>query len=283
MQNLGGLATGLAVAALGVGGYALFHVRSQPDDVDVRVERLEVRLARIEDALARRPLPGGETLEGARAPSGGPELLTTPAPADAPTEQDAAPSAARADGVPSEETAEALQALVDQAVEKKATQLQQMRNKKPPIDAFAKTLELTDEQRRSVEREVRRGQREIAEILETPTDDGTVLMDDLVETLALGIAKSAEAGPRWAKFIGRVMAEKVPGTDETYGARIEAVKGTVRAAFKRDWSAKQYAAFEAWQMDPTEIQGIEGSAYKRVEARVMARAKQLGAELPDDG
>jgi hypothetical protein len=177
---------------------------------------------------------------------------------------------------------ETLAELVEQAVDKKAEQLQLMQgNKKPSIDAFAKALALTEEQRAAAERAIVGSQHEIKAVLEIETADGTNFLDELVETMADGMARPGKDLGRGLKLFGRILSETIPGTSETYAARAEALKARLREEFRRAWSPKQYAAFEAWQMDPTEVKGIPGSPWTEVEARVIERAKELGAQIPD--
>ena len=49
------------------------------------------------------------------------------------------------------------------------------------------------------------------------------------------------------------VAARSAGFAETYAQQADALKATVRDAFKRDWSESQYKLFETWQMDPTDI------------------------------
>ena len=63
--------------------------------------------------------------------------------------------------------------------------------------------------------------------------------------------------------------------------RAEGVKHQLRESFKRAWKPEQYATFEQWRMDPTEVQGVPGSPWKQIESRVVDRAKQLGWSAPD--
>jgi hypothetical protein len=178
-----------------------------------------------------------------------------------------------------------LEALVDQAVEKKTEKvLDAMRvkaNKKPPIDVFAAQLNLTDEQRAQTERIVVAGQQQLHAILSTPTYDGTNLLDQLVEIAAHGMAEPGkDAG--FGLWLGRVLTEKIPGTDETYGTRIETVKKRMRAAFQKEWSDAQFKEFESWGVDPTEIEKVPGSPNEGLVKRITERARALGANLPKD-
>ncbi|MHC4136874.1 MAG: hypothetical protein ACYS0K_18100 [Planctomycetota bacterium] len=180
----------------------------------------------------------------------------------------------------------ALTEIIDDAVDRKTKQvLDELRikaDKKPAMKAFASALELTQEQRAAAERVVVDGQRQVHAILDTPTDDGTNLMDELVEVVARGFAQPGK-DQGFGRWIARVLSEKIPGTDETYAVRIESVKTAMRATFKRDWSEAQYQEFEEWGVDPTEIQKVPGSPNELLEKRVVERARRLGAEIPDGG
>lgn len=70
-------------------------------------------------------------------------------------------------------------------------------------------------------------------------------------------------------------------TLELSPAQVAAVKRNLRATFKRDWSAEQYTEFEAWGVDPTEIQDVPGSPNAALEERIGERARDFGAELPE--
>lgn len=178
-----------------------------------------------------------------------------------------------------------LEAIVDAAVNKKTAHiLDQMRikqNKKPEFGAFASVLELTDEQRQETERVVVEGQREVHSILNTPTANGTNLMDGLIEIVAKGFVTPGKDNG-WGAWVGRVMNETIPGTQESYGARIESVKNGMRESFKREWTEKQYREFEQWGVDPTEIQKVPGSPNDELWKRVSERARELGAKIPEN-
>lgn len=277
----------LAIVSLGVGGYAVLEnqsLRAELEDRQVltadgidapdgamsgnvmeRLQAVEEEVARVEKVAVNRVVPGMPSLSGREAPE----------PDDA---------GADADTLPVVEDPGKIESMVDAAVEKKAREIQAMANKKPALDVFAEVLDLTDDQRASVELEVVRGQNEVKALLETPTENGDVLMDDLVEIMATGMAKPGQARALWGKFFQRVTTEKVPGTDKTYAEQAEAVKDTVRSSFRRTMSEDQYAKFEEWKMDPTEVQGVADSPWMGLQERIVERARELGANIPgDDG
>jgi hypothetical protein len=265
--NLSLFALALAVVALAVAGYAGFAAtqeRSAPGDSDLRLDDLEARLARIEETPALQGphepiLRGRERSDAVASAPRAAEPL-----AAAPRERPEDPAR--------------IEELVQATVEKKASQLQVMRNKKPSIALFTETLEMTGGQRYAVEREVVHGQRELHALLSTPTSDGSLLLDDLVEALAHQRVDPEQAKRAWGRFLGRVLSEQVPGMGETYGLRAEAIKGAVREGLRRTLSEAQYETFLAWRLDPTEIQEIEASPWSGLEPQVLQRAEALRAE-----
>jgi hypothetical protein len=267
VTKVAGLAFALSAVALGVAVVALTREAPEPRRAPQRSDRVEALEAEV--AELRREV---EVLKTAR-----PDGAAAPAPPVLPSPGDAGTAPDPSSGV--------LESLVDEAVAKKTERvLDEMRvkeNKKPAIDAFASVLELTDEQRSMTERVVVQGQREVHAILNTQTYDGTNLLDQLVEIAAKGIAQPGK-DHGWGLWLARVLTEKVPGTDETYGARIESVKGRMRGAFKREWTEAQYKEFETWGVDPTEIAQVPGSPNDDLVKRVTDRARALGAVLPND-
>ncbi len=287
MTNLSIAALAIGLVGVGLGGYALTQGPQTSDALELRLASLEDEIGRLEGLVTERATQltsePGPTLLG-MAPT---DVATGAGRPDvSPGEREEGPALAAADlpqDVLAGKTEEEIAALVDKAVEKKTEQMLAMRNKKPTLDVFAKTLGLTDEQRETAEREVARGQHEIKSVLETPAEDGTIFLDEVVEVMAHGMANPGKNGERWKKLLGRITTEKVPGTDQTYAARAESIKQSVRDNFKRSWTKKQYTTFETWRMDPTEVQGVEGGAWDSLRPRLIERAKQLGAKKPDDG
>ena len=289
MKNgLSFLALTLALGSIAFGAYTFTRGPADTTELELRLTAVEDELSRVEAELgalreATKPPPSlmGLTPEGAvdlkqRAAAG------TSADPMAVGDGGGAGSKPAGDGDPETMTA-AMREMVDAAVEKKAEQLRVMRNKKPSLEAFADVLALDDEQREAVAQGVVQAQSEIRAVLLQPAEDGTVFLDEFVETFAHGIANPGKDPQRGARLFQRLIAEKVPGSDATYAQQAEAAKAKLRETFKRTMSPKQYATFEAWQMDPSEVQGVPGSPWKELEGRIRERARALGANLPDEG
>ncbi|HEX5136401.1 MAG TPA: hypothetical protein VFY93_05485 [Planctomycetota bacterium] len=271
-----GIALAVSAVALGVGVLALLRelpADRAPPRMD-RMEKLERQFAELSRDLEILKAGRGEGVPG-EGPE--PPLLPSRTEPASPGGTSPAPSPGGGNGE--------IEALVDDAVARKTKgvldEIRIKSEKKPAIDVFASTLELTDEQRARTERVVVEGQKQVHEILGTPTQDGANLMDQLVELAARGMAEPGK-DPGWGLWYGRVLTEKIPGTDETYAARIETVKGRMRAAFKRDWSEAPYEEVEGWGVDPTEIQKVHDSPNDALFRRIADRARTLGAKIPGD-
>jgi hypothetical protein len=279
-MKAGGIALALSILALGAAIFTLTRESSPPPQrKSVRTDRvaaLEMQVAELTREIESLKTRAPQTIRRET-----PELPSEALPTGSGDSGNARTSAL-ADVA---ENDPALAAIVDDAVDRKTKQvLDELRlkaNKKPDIGVFASTLELTEEQRASTERVVVEGQREVHAILDTAMADGTNPLDELVEIVARGMARPG-TDPGWRQWFVRVVSEKIPGTNETYGARIEAVKQTMRATFKREWSPEQFREFHEWGVDPTEVQEVPGSPNKQLEQRIVARARELGAEIPDD-
>jgi hypothetical protein len=273
-MRTGSIALVLAAIALGAAGFALTREDPQPVRIPMRTDRV----ANLEAQVAELTLEV-ESLKAARPERIRPQAFGLPM---------GTRSAAEAEdlGTPTEltEGEQALKTIVDKAVDRKTKRvLDEMRikaNKKPAMDVFASMLELTKEQRTETERVVVEGQRQVHEILDTPAADGTNFMDELIEVVAKGMAQPGK-NHGWGRWFTRVVSEKIPGTDVTYGARIDSVKKSMHAAFKREWSQAQYKEFQEWGVDPTEIQNVPNSPNEALLKRIVERARTLGAKLPD--
>jgi hypothetical protein len=273
-MRVAGVALVLSAVALAVAIIAPTRESPPPERAPMRMDRVTALEAQVAELTREVESLKAEKAQRIGRDTSGPVAETRPADAD-----DVASPPTVAKGDPE------LTAIVDDAVDRKTKRvLDELRikaDKKPAIDVFASMLELTPEQRAAAERVVVDGQNQVYAILDTPTVDGTNLMDELVEVFAKGIAEPGK-DHGFGRWIGRVLSEKIPRTDETYATRIESVKTAMRTTFKRDWSEAQYKEFEEWGVDPTEIKNVPGSPQKALEKRIIERATSLGADIPDD-
>jgi len=273
--KVGGVALILSALALGLALLALTRKSESPSS-----PRAPVRTDRVGD-LERRVADLADEVEALKT---GRPVGTRAGDFALPSLTGGENAGGQTDNAPRDAETEALKALVDVAVDRKAAQVMEdlrvKADKKPSIGVFASTLDLTPEQRAAAERVIVEGQREIHRILNLPTASGANPMDELVEIFARGIAEPGK-DHGFGRWVSRYLTEKIPGTDETYAARTEAVKNEVRASFKRDWSEAQYREFQEWGLDPTEIKDVPGSPNEALfRERIVPRLKELGAEVP---
>jgi len=272
----------LVLSALALGVAVLAWTR-EPETQPQRTSDQSARISALERKVEKLTLElnYAKSAESATAPR---EATDVPIPA--PTGPAAVEIVRDAAVAPegSEENA-ALAAIVDDAVDRKTKAvIDDMRlkaNKKPDIEAFAGALELDKSQRAATERIVAEGQRKLHELLNTPTADGTVLMDELVDIVAKGMAQPGK-DHGFGGWIGRLVSETVPGTNVTYATQLESVKTAMRTDFRREWTKEQYREFEEWKVDPTEIQNVADSPNVELMKRITDRARTFGADLPDE-
>ena len=105
--------------------------------------------------------------------------------------------------------------------------------------------------------------------------DGTNFVEEIVEAWAQSSVNPGGDGGRAKSIYGRLWSETFPGSTETYAERLEAAEGSVRDAFRRELNDDQYAEFEDWGVDPTEVQGIAESPWRDIKDRVGERAQEL--------
>ncbi|MGE0191603.1 MAG: hypothetical protein AB7T63_06120 [Planctomycetota bacterium] len=173
---------------------------------------------------------------------------------------------------------ERVDGALDEAVQKGVRNVLALQDKRPAYTTFSEVLDLEATQSESVTRDITQAQSEILQVLRTPADDGTVFFDRLVDLMAEAARKPGQ-DVGWKAFLERVLSEPLPGANTTYGARIEGIKGDLQGALRRTMDDRQWASFEAWQMDPTQIRDIPGSPYAEVGRLVAERAQALA----DDG
>ncbi len=159
-----------------------------------------------------------------------------------------------------------IQQLVASTVDEKMQALKRQQEKKPTLQEFSAELKLDDVQQQSVTQEVFRGQEGIMEVLGIRGADGTDYRSELFEAYGTAASGDPEKAPQaYMKVValfGRLMTDKIPGTDETYVARINKVKAGVSDSFRNFMTNEQYEAYQKMGQDPTEVQ-IPGNPFER--------------------
>jgi len=274
----------LMAAAVGVlAAVVVFSRTLRPDRTD-QIEALEHRIEALEDRIAELT-SGPAAADPAAHPTERQEDPVERTLADAaaqPPPETIAPlvmarlqHVERAVAETDRTLSTTIEERVEEAVDEKISKLELKQNLKPPLADFAEVLELDESQQGAVEDVIWLGQDSVRAILETPTADGSVLVDGLVEALAYGKVGHPEAGRIFMEWVGQVMNTQIPGSDDTYGWRIEAAKKDVREALRRELTEEQYAEFERWNVDPTEVQEIQDSPWTDIGERIEQRALEL--------
>jgi len=132
--------------------------------------------------------------------------------------------------------------------------------KKPPLSQVAAVLGLSEAQRDAVREAVVRGQGEVIEMLRRPMADGKVPLEEIFDVFLDDPEKAKARAPA---LFGMLLTEKIPGTDETYGLRWDALKRRTAESFARDLTPEQFREYEKMGLDPLEIQ-VPGSPWLEV-------------------
>ncbi|MHC4821178.1 MAG: hypothetical protein ACYTDX_05605, partial [Planctomycetota bacterium] len=144
--------------------------------------------------------------------------------------------------------------------------------KKPPLDQFVALLDLGPVQKDVVQRAVREGQEQTIALLRTPMSDGSVPLERLMNLFIDPPESPEKQRAAMLDLFGTLATENYPGSDETYGTRLEAVKKRTSETFKRHFTAEQSKEYDRMGQDPLEIQ-IPDSPWGEVFKEAMERRK----------
>ena len=239
------------------------------------IRRQEARLRDLESAVARQSTPEGaaEILKKAGV---------DPRAADAGAVSSTAAKAARqavedAVAEKSEEIARRLEALeknalaaagggggdpaaiddmVSKKVDEKLADAKQKKgglfgdDKKRPLSEVSKDLALTELQEDQMAEAINASQKVCFGIVTTPRNDGTNILDDIV----VAMQDPEHAQEKATAAFMKLFTDKIPGTDETYLARIMTEKATLNSEFKKVLTEDQMKKYTRLGQDPHEIQ-----------------------------
>ena len=260
------------------------------------LRRQELRIRDLETAVARQSTPEGAAeivrragLEpgAAEGSPGGSGATASPAMRSAIEKEVAARAAALEERLASlERTAasgggsgsgtseEELDAAVAKKVDEKLAGKKKEGifgdDKKRPIADISKELGLTELQEDQMVQAIDTSQRGMFGVITTPRNDGTNLVDDIVKALQ---DPEDPQGKAQAVFM-KLFTDKIPGTEETYLARIMTEKKTLSEEFRKILTPDQMKKYERLGQDPHEIQ----TGYDPFGEYV---AERLGKETPD--
>jgi len=122
--------------------------------------------------------------------------------------------------------------------------------KKRPLTEISKDLELTEPQEDQMAAAIDASQKKVFDLITTPRNDGTNLLDDLAEAL-----KDPEHAQEKAQAVFlQLFTAKIPGSDETYLAKIMTEKVALNEEFRKVLTPEQMKKYERLGQDPHEIQ-----------------------------
>jgi len=120
---------------------------------------------------------------------------------------------------------------------------------KPPIGELARELGLDDPQQRKLDAVFRSARDEVFAILGTERPDGTSLLDDFAHELK----ETEDYGKTVGWFFGRLVKERVPGTQQTYLAASIELSERVQAQAQAHLDERQRTRFQELQLDVLEV------------------------------
>ena len=147
--------------------------------------------------------------------------------------------------------AESVQVQLDAKLERLASR-QRNRNMggewKAPMDELAEELELTDRQKDTAIAIFDEARDDVYDLLKAERPDGGSLLDDLATSIRNG---EPDALP---KFLGRLFSDHVPGSDQTYLARMLSLSEKVRTDLSTHLSDVQLQKLNALKVAVLEVE-----------------------------
>jgi|GEM_PF-3341807 len=119
------------------------------------------------------------------------------------------------------------------------------------IDDFAIKLNLNAAEKDKLEETLRRKKEEMKQILLTPTPNGSSLLDELANEIIPVLQTEGEEGVRkvFIKYFGRIMRERIPGSEKTYFEEIARIGSETKEEMKQILGEQKYNAYLALQID----------------------------------
>ncbi|MCC6741347.1 MAG: hypothetical protein IT452_20055 [Planctomycetia bacterium] len=238
------------------------------------LHRQERRLRELEASLARQSTPEGaaEILRRAGVDPEAAAAATAPGAASAEARK-AADAAVAARAAELERRLQSLEqqalaaasgtgdpAAIDDLVARKVDEKMEGSQKKKgglfgddnkrPLADVSKDLALTELQEDQMAEAINASQKLCFGVITTPRNDGTNVLDDIVT--AMQDPEHAEEKVK-AAFM-QIFTAKIPGSDETYLARVMQEKQTLLGEFRKILTEDQMKKFERLGQDPHEIQ-----------------------------
>lgn len=237
------------------------------------------RLAALEARVAALP----ETDPDAPAPLAPLPMVpsSTPEPAQPGGAAVDAPGGTPTPAAPDGRSEAEIQKQVKDAVEKELESVKRRQKKAATFDDFSKELELNDTQQTVVQDELARMQLEVLQLLRTPTEQGYVPLDYLLEAWS---NPNRQAGNRrYREVVDALKLMKLPGTELSYQQHIDSMKASVNAPFERTLNEEQFEVWKSWELDPSRISWTDSPFHQELTVPTTEMRKRREAELKAAG
>jgi hypothetical protein len=155
---------------------------------------------------------------------------------------------------------------------------EQGKEEKPKFDRFAGRLELDEEQKGKSKAILVKGQEELLALLQQPLSDGTVFANELAEVFASGAEGDGKAQERLIGLFGRLMTEKVAGTEKTYVAAIEEMNQRMTDDLGRIMTPDQGKKFREWAVKPSDVEMDDGPLTRFILGKIQEKNQAKAAE-----
>lgn len=230
-------------------GVALAFQRSTLNDARREQEELAARLDRVEakqkEAVARKQVE--ELQEQVKSAEKKAAAASAAAEAAAKRPAPSAPPPAAPANL-EEDIEKIVEAKLEEKIQKKGGKGGLGEDRKMPIFDLAKELSLDDAQQTRVSSIANTAKKEIFDILKTPRPDGTNAADDLLTAFTSGDTAAVQ------KVFGKLITEKIPGTDTPYIAAVGRVQEKANQGLSVAMGAQAYSKYQGMNLKPENIE-----------------------------
>lgn len=241
------------------------------------IRRQDARLRDLENALARQSTPEGaaeivkragvDPAKSGDASTGTASAAAAKKAADAAVAEKAAELEKRLDALEKNALAaatgggggdpSAIDEMVSKKVDEKLANAKQEKkgglfgdDKKRPLADISKDLGLNELQEDQMAEAINASQKTCFGVVTTPRNDGTNVLDDIV----VAMQDPEHAQEKATAAFMKIFTDKIPGTDETYLARIMTEKAALNGEIKKILTDEQMKKYTRLAQDPHDIQ-----------------------------
>lgn len=234
------------IACSAVLGVALAFQRSALTDAVREQEQLAGRLARLEER--QKEAAEKRAVEDLKEQVARTEKKAAAASAAA---EAAAKRPLPAPAVPAtleEDIQKIVEAKLEERLQAKGAQKNPGEDRKLPLFDLARELSLDDATKARVSAIANTVKKEIFDILKTPRPDGTNMADELLAAFTSGDTAAVQ------KLFGRLLTEKIPGTDTPYVSAVTRVQDKANQGLKAAMGDDAFGRYQGMNLKPENIE-----------------------------